>query len=787
MQKKLSFFAKLTILAIGPLVCAQLITLYAVMRTVESDVERRARSALSIGGTVVDEFLAARDEQLRTSIDVLAGDFGLKQAVATGDTATINSVLNNHIRRINADAGLILDIDGALIASTVDDGEAASSELVQLADQSGNRRSTLTIGDATYHAIAVPLMAPTEVGYVVLGFRIDDALANRLNGLTGLDVTIAAADPSGHRLLARNEPLAPAELARFDEGLQAVYVVAADAGDWLTLQVPFVDRDSPVHVVLQRSLQESMQAYDAAREKLILFSVALLLCGAVGAAYVSGGIAKPVQILTAASRRISSGDYLSAVEVGSDDEFGELAASFNAMRTAISEREARISHQATHDSVTNLPNRDGVAKCLNEALALRTGDQAHVCVLAIKLRRLDSISSVLGLNARDEVLAQAARSLLVNLRAGETLGYVGTGEFLLILNDADVHTAHIVAERIDDILAAGVTLEKINITLQTEIGIASCPAHGDTAPELIRSASIARTEAAARGERIVVFQAGRQDYYVRQLRIVNDLRSALHREEVLLHFQPKISLPDGTLCGAESLVRWEHPEFGFLPPDEFIPAAEQAGTIVHLTRYVLARSVAYCRQWLDQGLEVPVAVNLSARDLQDEYLPHFVQQLVVQHDLPPGRLTLEITENRVMQDLDQAVSILEALRDIGVRISVDDFGTGHSSLAQLKHMPLHELKIDKSFIMKLVEEEQNLAIVHTIVDLAHNMQLDVIAEGVENEDTLRRLSDAGCEQAQGYFISKPLDPDAFADWCKAYEPVAYPERRGRNRPFAESA
>ena len=254
-----------------------------------------------------------------------------------------------------------------------------------------------------------------------------------------------------------------------------------------------------------------------------------------------------------------------------------------------------------------------------------------------------------------------------------------------------------------------------------------------------------------------------------------------------MHFQPKISLPDGTLCGAESLVRWEHPEFGFLPPDEFIAAAEQAGTIVHLTRYVLARSVAYCRQWLDQGLEVPVAVNLSARDLQDEYLPHFVQQLVVQHDLPPGRLTLEITENRVMQDLDQAVSILEALRDIGVRISVDDFGTGHSSLAQLKHMPLHELKIDKSFIMKLVEEEQNLAIVHTIVDLAHNMQLDVIAEGVENEDTLRRLSDAGCEQAQGYFISKPLDPDAFADWCKAYEPVAYPERRGRNRPFAESA
>ena len=333
-------------------------------------------------------------------------------------------------------------------------------------------------------------------------------------------------------------------------------------------------------------------------------------------------------------------------------------------------------------------------------------------------------------------------------------------------------------------MGAGVTLGRVNVTLQPEIGIAGFPQHGNDARELLRSASIARSEAETRQERVVIYEAGREDHYVRQLRIVNDLRGALQSEQLFLHFQPKISLPDGEFCGAEALVRWNHPELGLLSPDDFIPAAEQAGTIVHLTRYVLSRAIRYCRDWQDQDISAEISVNLSARDLQDEYLPYFVLQELKEHGIPARRLTLEITENTVMQNINHAISVLECLRDIGIRISMDDFGTGHSSLAQLKNIPLHELKIDKSFILDMQNDEQVAAIVRTTIELAHNMGLEVVAEGVEDENTLRQLSDAGCEQAQGYFLSKPVSSENLVKWCQGYSPKPFRERRNRSRAFA---
>jgi len=274
---------------------------------------------------------------------------------------------------------------------------------------------------------------------------------------------------------------------------------------------------------------------------------------------------------------------------------------------------------------------------------------------------------------------------------------------------------------------------------------------------------------------------------VQQLQIVNDLRSALQRDQVFLHFQPKIALPAGNFCGAEALVRWNHPELGLLMPDSFIPAAEQAGTIVHLTRYVISKALQHCRNWHAEGIDASISVNLSARDLQDEYLPYFVLQELKDKEFAAHNLTLEITENSVMQDVNHAINVLECLRDIGVRISIDDFGTGHSSLAQLRNIPLHELKIDKSFVMNLTDDAQNEAIVRTTIELAHSMNLEVVAEGVECEDTLRRLSEAGCEQAQGNFLSKPISSEELVKWCRNFAAVAYEERRKKSRAFADSA
>ena len=218
-----------------------------------------------------------------------------------------------------------------------------------------------------------------------------------------------------------------------------------------------------------------------------------------------------------------------------------------------------------------------------------------------------------------------------------------------------------------------------------------------------------------------------------------------------------------------------------------MPPAEEAGTIVHLTRYVLARALDDCSAWQQAEIDCGISVNLSVRDLQDEYLPYFVLQELKDRGMSANRLTLEITENTVMHDVSHAITVLECLRDIGVRISIDDFGTGHSSLAQLRNIPLHEIKIDKSFILELKRSKEDLAIVRTTIELAHSMDLDVVAEGVEDEDSIRRLSEAGCEQAQGFFISEPLSADELREWFENYEPVCYSERRRQSRAFGDSA
>lgn len=797
MTLRTSFRGKLFLLTIVPLAVAQLVTLFAVMTTVQQDVDRRARESLRIGGNVVQEYLSSRSEQLRSSVEVLAADFGLKEAAATRDAGTLRSVLRNHSRRIGADMALFLDVDGRAIAGTSEAADMpvlSMPELVDVESDLAAQHFALAIGDIAYQSFAVPLRAPTAIGWVVIGFRIDEAVAEKFAALTGLDVAIvAAADRpqlvAGTRL-PQEAAADPASLLEPSNRSGTVYLLADYGTDYFALGTPFGAGQAGMQVVLLRSIEAAMAPYVEARRGLVLFTALLLAFVAVAAAWVSGSIARPLRTLGDAARQMISGRYNVSVSIPAGDEVGELASSFNAMRTAIAEREAQIIHQASHDPLTDLPNR---SKIINELAAVIDSNRSGpVAVLSIRLSRMSEISSTLGHSASDELINLAARHLRVNLTAGDILGHVGTNEFVVVLPQSGAEEARNGAEKIESILGTGVTLGRVNIALRTEIGIALYPMHAGNAADLLRNAMIARSEAQLRDETIAEYEAGREEHYVRQLRIVNDLRSAIQRNELRVHFQPKMSLRSGDICGAEALVRWQHAEYGWLSPDEFVPAAEEAGTIVHLTRYVLRQAISECRRWQDSGRSLQVSVNISARDLQDEYLPYYVLQLMKEHGLPPDRLTLEVTENSIMQNIHKAITVLECLRDIGVRISMDDFGTGYSSLAQIRKIPLHELKIDKSFVMTLLKDRQNAAIVRTTLQLAHNMNLEVVAEGVEDDDTLRYLSDAGCEQAQGYVLSRPVSSDDLLAWLSTRNAIDIGDtprrdRRGVKRPFRQGS
>lgn len=785
MKLRTSFRAKLLLLTLVPLALAQLVTLVGVMHTVEIDVDTRARESLRIGAVVVDEFLAARGEQLRTSIEVLAADYGLKEAYSTHDEQTIRSVLDNHGRRVGSDFVAILDLDGNVVAST---SNAAASTIVdpRTLNDSGSRyiRESATLIDGiAYHIIVTPLRAPVTVAWVAVGFAIDSVLSDRLAGLTGLDVSIVGgSSPSKPIASSKDEPPQGIDIVR---PINVVYTITGEDDDTaLTIQVPFVRGDGSVLVVLQRSMRAAMLPYVQARKALLVFGTLLLALVTIGSGWFTTTIARPLKSLSDAAQRMMSGDYATHVSVDSQDEFGDLGNSFNAMQQAIADREARISHSALHDTLTDLPNRAKVLKGLTGAIEAARRDASPVTVLSLQLQRMSEISSTLGHAATDELIKLAARQLQAALENHELLAHTGTNEFVIVLPGVDVAGALTYVDRIQGVLATGVSLGRVNIILDARIGMAEFPRHGDAAANILRYASIARAEAEERNERVHMYEPGREDDFVRRLRIVNDLPSAIQRGEVQVWLQPKIGLPHGAVCGAEALVRWQHPDLGFLNPCDFVYAAEQSGTIVMLTRHVIKEAVRQCKALEERGFIIQLSVNLSARDLQDEYLPYHLMQILNEHALPAERLTLEVTENSVMEDLRHAVSILECIRDIGIRIAMDDFGTGHSSLAQLRNIPMNELKIDKSFVLNLTRDEHNDSIVRTTVQLAHSMKLAVVAEGVEDESTLRHLAEIGCEQAQGYFIGKPMPEERFVAWLAAFRPVAYSERRGSDRAFA---
>lgn len=796
MIPRTSFRRKLLLLALLPLALAQLVTVYAVMRTVERDVEERATGSLQISAAVVDQYLAGRGSQLRTSVQVMAADFGLKEAVATGDVETIRSVLRNHSGRVGADVAALFDLDGQLVATTSPDAGGdwrLANANSDAAERTGALQSTELFNDVGYQVIAVPLRAPMPIAWVALGFRVDLDIVDRMAALTGLEVVLVTRRNGAHILAGSVSAWSIGSVAdRLLQGSDAsgnVYVIEGASTSYLAITTHLLHEslnNAGIDVVLLRSLTDAMAPYVEARKGLILFGLALILIVAAAGVWLAKGVARPLNVLTDAARNMMAGNYDVNVEVSSNDEVGELASSFNAMTAAISEREERISHQALHDRLTDLPNYNYVVQKLEKLLDRTDGQEQKIFLLSIRLNRMGAISSTLGHDASDQVVSLAATLLSRNLEANEVLGHIGAEEFVVILPGGEIDAAIERAEKLRDILATGVTLEQVNFQLQTTMGVASYPAHGTEAADTLRKACIARNEAESLGEQLAIYRHGREHFHVRQLRIVNDLRGAIRRNEIHTWYQPKIRLPDGKPAGAEALVRWKHPEYGWLSPDEFVPAIEEAGTIVHLTRYVLKEAIQQCRRWQDDGHALQVSVNVSARDLIDDYLPHYVLQLLREQDLPADRLTLEVTENSVMQQFNRVISVLECLRDVGVRISMDDFGTGQSSLAQLRNIPLKELKVDKSFVMSLPENTQNEAIVRTTIKLAHSLELEVVAEGVENEEALRFLAGAGCEQAQGFFLSKPVPPENLEQWLADYKPVQWAERRTGSRPFSRN-
>ena len=418
--------------------------------------------------------------------------------------------------------------------------------------------------------------------------------------------------------------------------------------------------------------------------------------------------------------------------------------------------EVRSQHRALHDELTGLPNRLVLQDRVEQALLVSRREGVSTALVVLDLDRFKEINDSLGHDYGDMLLQQIAPRLRRELRESDTIARLGGDEFAVILpRVAGLDGALLVAEKLGRALEDPFIVNGMSLSVEASVGVAVSPDHGDDVRTLLQRADIAMYLAKDNKVGVSSYDSSVDGHSPARAALLGDLRRAITERELSLHFQPKSDLVTGKLQGVEALVRWQHPEQGLLSPDQFVPLAERTGLVHPLTRFVLDAALAQCRAWYDQGLELPVAVNLSTRTLLDRGFGNEVASLLKYWKLPPRLLTLEITESALMGDPQRAADLLGDLAAQGVRLSIDDFGTGYSSLSSLRMLPVHELKIDRSFVREMLTQPQDASIVRAIVDLGHTLGLTVVAEGVEDEATARELSRLGCDTGQGYHLGAP--------------------------------
>jgi diguanylate cyclase (GGDEF)-like protein/PAS domain S-box-containing protein len=431
-------------------------------------------------------------------------------------------------------------------------------------------------------------------------------------------------------------------------------------------------------------------------------------------------------------------------------------------------RQAEINeHQALHDPLTGLPNRTLFSDRIDQAILRAQRNKTRFAVALIDLDRFKEVNDSLGHSAGDQLLINVGERMASALRASDTVARLGGDEFGLLLPEiAAAHDVLPMLERLQAELERPIQVQSLPIGIEASIGIAIYPDHGEDAQTLIQRADVAMYDAKRDGSIYNFYDEGSHDYDLTSLTLVAELRRAITERELVLYYQPKAALASGSVTSVEALVRWMHPQRGVVFPDSFIPIAQETSLIGPLTLYVIGEALKQARVWSEQGIELSIAVNLSTRNLLDRGFPAQVAELLRRWEVKPSCLELEVTESSMLANPSRAKAILNELSGLGIRLSIDDFGTGYSSLAYLRHLPVDEIKIDRSFVIGMGVEAGDAVIVRSTVDLGRNLGLDVVAEGVETIETWECLRELGCNTAQGYFLGRPMPADEMSEWLR---------------------
>ncbi|MBC7682561.1 MAG: EAL domain-containing protein [Ferruginibacter sp.] len=763
---------RIVVLSLGLLMLVQAAGFLVVRASIERNARTQIATELTLGDRVWRRLLDQNAEKLRQGAALLSGDFGFRAAVTSDDVDTIRSALENQGDRIGATVTALLDPQFHLRASNdTRQAQAMTDVLTQIAiplSRNAMGGTVALVGHTPYQFVMVPLRAPLVIGWVLMGFPIDQQLADDMLALSGLHMALVTQAPGQPPQISLST-LPQAALAALQTAGGRVAEVDDDGDTLVTRTLNLHAVAGSVQTVLLRSLSEVLAPFQQVQLVLLVITVLGLLLFGLGSAWTALRVTTPLRSLVQNAERLGRGQYDQPIQhTQRRDEIGDLANAFDQMRKNVAQKQEEIERQAYWDRLTQLRNRVGFRNDVKAAIANRQAQDDYLetplAVITLNLDRFKHVNDILGYALGDRLLVAVAQRLYARMEDGALVARLGGDEFSIMLPHADAGAAMAVAQRIAHAFEDPLSIDDQTVDLSASMGIACWPLHASDTDTLLGHAEVAMYVAKRKTTVLEIYNPSLDSSSKQTLSLLSELRHAVEYNELRLFLQPKIELATGKVIAAEALVRWQHPVRGLVPPDAFIPFAEQTGFVRQLTLWMFDEAA---RQWA--GLQLPdqalrISVNLSTRDLLDLDFPARLDVLLAKHQVEPEGFCLEITESAIMDDPLRAEATLKRLSDRGFKLSIDDFGTGYSSLAYLKRLPVDELKIDKSFVMGMERDPDDAKIVRSTIDLAHNMGLSVVAEGVENLEIWHLLREQNCDEAQGYYMSKPLPVDAFKTW-----------------------
>jgi len=785
-----SLAARIALVFLVLLLVVQLASFAALRLSWTSHRRGELPKRLETGSTLLHTLLERRVNAVADIARATAADDGFRRVVLAGpDDGTTVSALENLRKRADARIVAFVGLDGTVQHET----DAAFADLSTIVTYlrakalvSGLASELMLVSRDPYQMLLVPEMAPRLRGWLLLAIPLDKTLKSDMKRLSEFDVTLLARGAPRTPWTVASTTLAPAAAADLaeqpwgaDVAAQAMVPVPAQ-GDELGVHATMLGgegrAESTFVLLVSESIGDAVRLPDDLRMAPIVITILAIVVFGAGSLVTARRVTTPLRGLAKAAERLGEGDYATPMrDLARVDEVGALSQAFERMRVSIGENQAQVLRLAYWDGLTGLPNRARFRELVGDAIRdaadrrLADGIESSVAVLLLDLDRFKHVNDVLGYAVGDKVLVAVAERLARALaRDGDVVARLSGDRFGVLLQRTDAQQAHAVALRIEQALENPLALGEHKVDMGAGVGIACWPQHADSDDVLLVRAEMAMYAAKQRSDGPVTYDPAIDANSVQTLTLISELRQAVDRNELRLYLQPKLALEDRGVIGAEALVRWQHPTRGLVPPAQFIPFAEQTGFIRHLTMWVFEEAARHWKTLAEDGLEIRLSVNLSTRDLLDLDLPHKFGVLLARHDVAATAFCLEITESAIMDDPQRALSTLDALSAMGFKLSIDDFGTGYSSLAYLKRLPVDELKIDQSFVRNMQADRDDEMIVRSTIDLAHNLGITVVAEGVESGAVWHLLRELKCDQAQGYHMGRPMPVADFSAWCEGW-------------------